>query len=220
VSSKANFRGNNLFIARKFNDEWRGNHRKDARKALCRQVLREKERKRKMNVSIRPWRITDAADLAAALHNKKVQDNLRDGLPYPYAPADAEDYIGAMLNIGPGAAYPFAIALDDRAVGSISAFRQENIHRRTAEIGYYVAEEHWGKGVCGEAVRQICRYLFKNTDIIRVFAEPFAQNAASRRVLEKAGFVREGTLTANAVKNGRILDMEMYALIRNSQAPV
>jgi RimJ/RimL family protein N-acetyltransferase len=95
-------------------------------------------------------------------------------------------------------------------------FRQQNIHRLTAEMGYYIGEGHWGRGVMAEAVRLMCAYIFANTDIVRIFAEPFAQNRASCRVLEKAGFSHEGTMRRNAIKNGEIIDMEMYAIINNS----
>ncbi len=81
-------------------------------------------------------------------------------------------------------------------------------------MGYYIAEEYWGKGIMTEAVKQACGYVFDNSDIIRIYAEPFAYNAASCRVLEKAGFQFEGTLRSNAVKKGRIIDMKMYSLLK------
>ena len=163
---------------------------------------------------IRKWRMSDAEDLARAVSNKKVQDNLRDGLPFPYTEQDGAEYIGAMLSADENNTFAFAVAINDKAIGSISVFRQENIHRRTAELGYYIAEEYWGKGVMTEAVKQICEYVFKNSDIVRIYAEPFADNTASCRVLEKAGFQFEGILKNNAVKNGKIIDMKIYALIK------
>ena len=163
---------------------------------------------------IRKWRMSDAAELARALSNRKVQDNLRDGLPYPYTERDGEAYISEMLSAKEGDTFAFAITADDKVIGSIGAFRQENIHSRTAEMGYYITEECWGRGITTEAVKQICAYVFKNSDIIRIFAEPFAYNAASCRVLEKAGFQYEGTLRSNAVKNGKVIDMKMYALLK------
>jgi len=166
-----------------------------------------------MEVKIRPWKMEDAYDLAAALNNKKVQDNLRDGIPYPFTVADADMYISSVLRAPKDSLYAWAITVDNKAVGSISVCRKENIHRYTAEMGYYVAEPWWGKGICTIAVKEACNYIFKNTDIIRIFAEPFADNIASCRVLEKAGFVLEGTLRKNAVKNGKILDMKLYALL-------
>lgn len=93
-------------------------------------------------------------------------------------------------------------------------FRQGNIHRQTAELGYYIAEEYWGKGIMTEAVKQVCDYVFQKSDIIRIYGEPFAYNTASLRVLEKAGFQYEGTLRNNAVKNGKVLDMKMYAILK------
>lgn len=113
-----------------------------------------------MNCTIRPWRISDAPDLAAAINNKKVLDNLRDGLPYPYTVKDAEGYINAMLQADQDKTFAFAITLDDKAIGSIGVFRKDNIHARTAEMGYYIAEPHWGKGYGTEAVVQVCRYVF------------------------------------------------------------
>lgn len=167
-----------------------------------------------MICKIRKWKLSDAANLAAALSNKKVQDNLRDGLPYPYTEQDGIDFISAMLSADKNDTFAFAVTIDDKAIGSIGAFRQSNIHQLTAELGYYIAEEYWGKGIMVEAVKQICEYVFSVSDIIRIYAEPFAYNTASCRVLEKSGFQYEGTLRKNAVKNGKVLDMKLYSKIR------
>ena len=167
-----------------------------------------------MKCSIRKWELSDAKDLAAALSNKKVQDNLRDGLPYPYTEQDGKEFISAMLSADENETFAFAIMVDDKVVGSIGIFRQGNIHSQTAELGYYIAEEYWGKGIMTEAVKQICAYVFAKSDIIRIYAEPFAYNIASCRVLEKVGFQYEGTLRSNAVKNGKVIDMKMYSLLR------
>ena len=154
-----------------------------------------------MMCKIRKWELSDARDLAAALSNTKIQNNLRDGLPYPYTEKDGTAYITEVLSA-------------DKVIGSIGVFRQENIHRQTGELGYCIAEEYWGKGIMTEAVKQICTYVFDKSDIIRIYAEPFAYNAASCRVLEKAGFQYEGTLRNNAVKNGKVIDMRMYSLLK------
>lgn len=167
-----------------------------------------------MAVRLRAWTLADAPALAKLINNKKVQDNLRDGLPFPYGEEDAKAFLSAMLASDPDQNLAFAIEADGKLIGSISATRCANIHFRTAELGYYLGEPYWGKGFATEAVRQICDYIYRNTDIIRIFAEPFAYNTASCRVLEKAGFQLEGLLRSNAVKNGRILDMKMYAKIR------
>lgn len=167
-----------------------------------------------MDCQIRQWGIEDAADLAVALSNKNIQNNLRDGLPYPYTENDAEEFIYAMLNSDKHATFAFAIVVDAKVIGSIGIFRKDNIHFRTAEMGYYIAEPFWGKGLGTSAIKQATSYVFLNTDIIRIFAEPFADNTASCRVLEKSGFVLEGTLRSNAVKNGQLLDMKMYSLLK------
>ena len=167
-----------------------------------------------MKCRIRKWELSDAKDLAAALSNKKVQDNLRDGLPYPYTEQDGKEFISAMLSADESETFAFAITVDNMVIGSIGIFRQGNIHRQTAELGYYIAEEYWGKGIMTEAVKQICEYVFGKSDIIRIYAEPFAYNIASCRVLEKVGFQYEGTLRSNAVKNGKVIDMEMYSLLK------
>ncbi len=167
-----------------------------------------------MKCRIRKWKLSDARDLAVALSNPKVQDNLRDGLPYPYTEQDGKDFISDMLSVDKNETFAFAITVDDIAIGSIGIFRQGNIHRQTAELGYYISEEYWGRGIVTEAVRQICEYVFSKSDIIRIYAEPFAYNIASCRVLEKAGFQYEGTLRSNAVKNGKVIDMKMYSLLK------
>ena len=167
-----------------------------------------------MNFQLRKWKLTDAHDLASTISDKRIQDNLRDGLPYPYTDKDAEKFISAMLSSNENNVFAFAIVYDGKAVGSIGVYRKENIHRLTAELGYYLAEEYWGKGIMTEAVKQVCRYVFDNSDIVRIFAEPFSFNTASCRVLEKAGFQCEGTLRSNALKNGRISDMKMYSLLK------
>lgn len=170
-----------------------------------------------MRCRIRKWEMSDARDLAEGLSNTKVQDNLRDGLPYPYTEQDGKDFISDMLAADENETFAFAVTADSKVIGSIGVFRQQNIHRQTAELGYYIAEEYWGRGLMTEAVTQVCRHVFENSDIIRIYAEPFAYNAASCRVLEKAGFKYEGTLRDNAVKNGKVIDMKMYSLLKSER---
>ncbi|MDE6060649.1 MAG: GNAT family N-acetyltransferase [Clostridia bacterium] len=167
-----------------------------------------------VDVSIRKWEVSDAKDLAEALCNKKVLDNLRDGLPFPYTEKDALDYISAMQAANPNDTFAFAIVYNGNVVGSIGVFRKDNIHNRTAELGYYLAEEHWGKGIMTSAVKLTCDFVFANSDIIRIFSEPFARNIGSCRVLEKAGFTFEGVMRSNAVKNGVVEDMKLYSRLR------
>lgn len=170
-----------------------------------------------MDCAIREWRMTDSDRLAEMLNNKKILDNLRDGLPYPYTTEAAKEYISSMLSADKTKTFAFAITVNDAVIGSIGAFRCANIHSQTAELGYYIGEPYWGKGYTASAVRQICARIFESTDIIRIFAEPFAHNTASCRVLEKAGFKLEGILRRNAVKNNKVVDMKMYALVREER---
>lgn len=121
-----------------------------------------------MKCEIRSWIISDAVQLAKAMNNKKVQVNLRDGIPFPYTIKDAEDYINSAINADKNSRYSFAITVNNVAVGSIGVFRQRNIHFRTAEMGYYVAEPYWGRGIGTCAVQLTCDYIFNNTDIIRI----------------------------------------------------
>ena len=125
-----------------------------------------------MHLSIREWRINDKSALAENLNNPKVLNNLRDGLPYPYTEQDAEDFITAMLSANKNSTYAFAITLDDEVIGSIGVFRRDNIHYRTAEMGYYIGEPYWGNGYMTNIIKQVCEYIFENTEEIFLTAFP------------------------------------------------
>ena len=163
---------------------------------------------------LRPWSLADAADLAAIISNPNILRNLRDGIPYPYTPDQGEAFLRGTLDAPQDSQYAWAICAEGRVVGSLALFRKENVHRRTAELGYFLAVDCWGKGIVTAAVQEACRYIFAETDIVRIFAEPFSYNTGSCRVLEKAGFTLEGVLRKNAMKDGKILDMPLYSLIR------
>ena len=109
-----------------------------------------------MECHIRTWRLEDADDLAETLNNKIIMDNLRDGLPYPYTVEDTKAYILAMLSADKSQTYAFAIKVNDKVVGGVGVFRKDNIHSRTAEMGYYIAEPFWGQGIGTNAVCQVC----------------------------------------------------------------
>lgn len=167
-----------------------------------------------MKTKLRKWKMADAQQLSEMLNNQKILANLRDGLPFPYTIDDAKEYIQAMLDADQDQTFAYAITDEERVIGSISVFRKDNIHFQTAELGYYIAEPDWGQGHGTRAVKQIGELIFETTDIIRIFAEPFARNLGSCRILEKAGFQLEGILRKNALKNGRTEDMKLYALVR------
>ncbi len=168
----------------------------------------------KDSILLRPWKTEDAERLAEIANNKNIYDNLRDGFPHPYSIEDAKKYISGaqednnQLKI-------FAIVVDGIVAGSIGAFFLKDVYRKNAEIGYYLAEEYWGRGIMTKVIKAITEYLFDNFDIIRVYAEPFARNFGSRRVLEKAGYRFEALLKSNVIKNNEIEDSCIFAILRN-----
>ena len=164
--------------------------------------------------TLRPWRRSDAEAVAAAADNPNIAANLRNVFPSPYTLADAEWYVSDCIAQGEERQLTRAIIIEGRAAGSIGVFVKDDVYEKSAELGYWLAEEHWGKGVMTESVRQICREAFDRFDILRIFAEPFADNQGSRRVLEKAGFTCEGTMRNGVCKNGRVHSYFMYALFR------
>ena len=116
------------------------------------------------HLTLRPWRLSDAAALPGLIGDPAVQRNLRDGLPFPYTEADARTFLTAMLAADPEETFPFAIAWDDVAIGSLSLLRQGNLHRRTAELGYYLGRAYWGRGIMTWAVEAACQWAFAHTD--------------------------------------------------------
>lgn len=167
-----------------------------------------------MKVFIRKWNIDDAPALVNILNNKKIQDNLTDGIPFPFTIDDAKNEIRNMEKLDPNSYYRWAIIAEDSVAGRIRITRKENVHRYTAELGYDIAENFWGKGITTSAVKQVCDYIFNNTDIVRIFAQPYEFNIASCKVLEKAGFTFESSMKKNAYKNGAFVATQMYSIVR------
>ena len=163
---------------------------------------------------LRPWRRADIEAVAEAADNPNIAANLRNIFPSPYTLADAEWFVEDCIAQGETRQLMRAIAVNGRAAGSISVSRKDDVYEKSAELGYWLAEDYWGRGIMTEAVRQICREAFDRFDILRIFAEPFAENLGSRRVLEKAGFTCEGTMRNGVYKNGRVHSYCMYALLR------
>jgi len=164
-------------------------------------------------ILLRPWLVSDARKLALIADNKNIADNLRDGFPFPYSLKDAKDWLNLILPEN----YPprfFAIIVEKELAGSIGIVKKSDIYRKNFEIGYFISESFWGKGVATKAIKAATSYAFKDFDIVRVYAEPFSDNAASRRVLEKAGFKLEATLKRNVIKNGIIKDSCIYSVLR------
>ena len=167
-----------------------------------------------MDFILREWRQEDADDVAKYADNEKIARNLRDVFPHPYTLADARGFVDSCVEGDEDRQLCRAIVVDGHTVGSIALFRGSDVYQKTAELGYWLAEDYWGKGVMTRAVKQICEEGFSRCDIVRVYAEPFAHNVPSRRVLEKAGFSLEGVMRRGVYKRGQVCDFCMYALLR------
>jgi RimJ/RimL family protein N-acetyltransferase len=166
--------------------------------------------KLKLNTcTIRDWHPGDAGHLARYANNRSIWRNLRDAFPYPYTLDDARAFIRFALFSHP--ITHFALDVDGIAVGSIGLLVKSDIYRKTAELGYWVGEPFWGRGIATEAATALTNFAFANYDLVRVYAGVFDWNRASMRVLEKAGFSLEARLHKNALKDGHVLDELIYA---------
>lgn len=163
---------------------------------------------------IRPWSSSDAVAVQRYANNRKLWMNLRDLFPHPYTLDDAHAFLRHVMNEKP--ITTFAIAMPSEAIGCIGLQIGRDIHCKTAELGFWLGEPFWGRGIMSEAVGELTRCAFGVFDLERVFAEPFASNRASARVLEKAGFVCEGRLRASIFKDNKRLDSFLYARVRDT----
>jgi len=159
--------------------------------------------------TIRPWRLDDADSLARHANNRKVWIALRDLFPHPYTIEDAHTFLKSVISSEPVTL--FCVEANEAAVGGIGIRIGADVHRHTAELGYWLGEEFWARGVMTEAVGAFTDFCFDRFSLRRIYAEPFANNRASARVLEKAGFSFEGRLKNNVVKDGQVLDSLLYA---------
>lgn len=160
---------------------------------------------------LRRWRDDDRASLVRHANNRKVWRNLTHRFPHPYTAADAQTWV--TLANEPSASIHLAIVLDGEAVGGIGAIAGEGISERTAQFGYWLGEEHWHKGLATAAAQAMVEHLRDRSAFARLEAPVFAWNQRSMRVLEKAGFVREGVLRRSVSKDGELVDSVMYALV-------
>jgi RimJ/RimL family protein N-acetyltransferase len=166
---------------------------------------------------VRSWRTSDAEPISRYANNHKIWINLRDAFPHPYTLRDAREYIRAVRQRTPETS--FAIAVNDEAVGSIGFVLRQDVERVSAEIGYWLAEPFWGRGITSDALSAVTAYAVETHRLTRVFAVPFAWNTASCRVLEKAGYVLEARLRRSAIKNGTMTDQLQYAFIVDVDPP-
>ena len=161
---------------------------------------------------VRSWERSDAESLTTHANNRKIWINLRDRFPHPYTKRDARAFIRDARGQHPETA--FAIAVGDEAMGGIGFTLQKDVDRVSAEIGYWLGESFWGRGIATETLVAMTKYAAETHGLSRLYALPFASNAASCRVLEKAGYVLEARLRRSAVKDGQITDQLQYAFIR------
>ena len=162
--------------------------------------------------TLRYWRRGDEESLVRHADNYDIWRNLRDRFPHPYTSADARAWIDHTLDEDPP--LNLAIIVNNEAVGGIGIIPSDDIHRRSAEIGYWLGEEFWGRGIATEAVKAASQWAFESYDLNRLWAGVFAHNAASARVLVKAGFQFEARLRQAVTKEGRTMDELIYALVR------
>jgi len=162
--------------------------------------------------SIRSWTPQDAAAVQRYADNRNIWLNVRDAFPHPYGLEDALVFLNQATRAKPETA--FAIATPLEAIGCIGLRLGSDVHAKTAELGFWLGEPFWGRGIMSEAAAGFTRHAFQAYDLIRIYAEPFASNRASARVLEKAGFSCEGRLRSSVIKDGQILDTLLYACIR------
>ena len=165
---------------------------------------------------LRPWRTEDAPALLRHADNPNVAKNLRDRFPSPYTPEDAEAWLSIVTMSDP--LLDFAIVFDDEPVGGIGLALGSDIERVSAEVGYWVGEEYWGRGLATEALCAFVPWAMPRFGLTRLYATTFAHHFASRRVLEKAGFSLEAVLRRAAIKREVVLDLALYGVVEEAPA--
>ncbi len=160
---------------------------------------------------LRPFELTDNKSLAKHANNKKISDNLRDRFPHPYTEESAAWFINLVLSDNDPAKH-FIIEINNEAAGAISISPDEDVYRLNAEIGFWLGEEHWGKGIMTKVIKATVKYVFENSEIKRIYATPFATTTGSIRALKKAGFMKEAIIRNGVIKNNKILDYYIYSI--------
>jgi [ribosomal protein S5]-alanine N-acetyltransferase len=161
---------------------------------------------------VRSWRASDLDSLVKYANNERIWLNLRDRFPHPYTTCAGRAFIRAAMGSDPET--QLAIAVEGKAVGGIGFAPQSDVERVSAEIGFWLGEPFWGRGITTDALVAVTRYAMETQHLTRIFALPFASNLASCRVLERAGYHLEGRLSRSAIKSGVIVDQLQYAYVR------
>ncbi|HMQ08926.1 MAG TPA: GNAT family protein [Saprospiraceae bacterium] len=167
-----------------------------------------------MQFKIRPWQIKDLGSLVMYANNWNVSKNLTDKFPFPYTEENGKSFIEFATHDTP--IHIFAIDIDGQASGGIGIHPQDDIYRKNAEIGYWLAEPFWGQGIMSRAINDVVHFAFVTYDIDRIFARPFGTNIPSQKVLEKNHFVLEGKFENVLIKGGVYQDEWIYAIRREN----
>ncbi len=165
------------------------------------------------NFTLREWNLSDSESLARHANNIRIWNNVRDLFPHPYNSTDGVIFISAAI-AKPRPAVDLAIDVNGKAVGGIGIVLQHDVERISAEIGYWLGESFWNKGIMTAAVEKMIKYAFTNFPIRKLYAPVFEYNHASMKVLQKAGFEKEAILKKAAIKNSRIVDLHYFSLIK------
>jgi len=163
---------------------------------------------------LREWRLSDKESLAEHADNIGIWNCVRDYFPHPYTIKDGEEFITMVMG-KPKPAVDLAIEIEGRAVGGVGIVLQQDVERVGAEIGYWLGERYWNRGVMTDVIKKMVEYSFANFHIQKLYATIFDFNIASQRVLEKAGFEKEAVLKQAAIKNDKIIDLHYYGLIKS-----
>jgi [ribosomal protein S5]-alanine N-acetyltransferase len=153
--------------------------------------------------------MADADAVVRHANNVNVARQLRDRFPHPYSRANAQTFLKTSTSDSTN----LAIEVGGEAAGAIGYVVGTDVERFSAEIGYWLGEAYWGRGIATEALMLVSDHVFRSANLLRLFALPFADNQGSIRVLEKAGYVREAILKSSSVKYGAPRDQALYARV-------
>lgn len=162
---------------------------------------------------LRRWKIEDAESLAEHLHNKNIWDNCRDSLPFPYTIDHARDFIGRIIERRSVSDY--CIEINGCAIGNISFMRGTDVERFSAEVGYWISEKYWNKGITTDALKNAVGHYLSITDVIRLYASVYTFNKPSMRVLKKVGFRLKCSMEKAVFKNGRFVDAFYFEVVKS-----
>lgn len=162
--------------------------------------------------SIRSFKDGDADSMSRNANDPEVSKYLRDSFPYPYTKENALQWIS--FSTEQYSTLFLAIAKNEEVIGGIGAHPYSDVHRFTAEVGFWLGKDHWNKGIACRALKVFCNYLFTKFDFNRLTANVFEGNEASKKVLEKCGFSLEGIHPGSVYKNGNFTTHYSYGLLK------